>query len=236
MVVSKTHLITENNIATVATISNEVSYQTYLITRNSYDNNLEELIPDLETMHEEEENNSVMNLIKNIKEKSFKGWASVAKNFNGEIVSCAALERDEKYSGDNISARFCRYYKQKKFRKVKYNLYKYLNTYARICKSANIDVMYFTIFNPRVIADIRNPRSASMYDRYTTAGSIRDFKERDDILFKVDDHCIQRVFTYDFTPDTKWSPTGMFIPMPEEGFSDEKLQEMYDAQVARGQV
>lgn len=210
--------------------------KTYLITKNSYDDNLEELIPDLESMHKEEENNSVMNLIKNINEKSFKGWASVAKNSNDELVSCAALERDEKYSGDDISARFCRYYKQKKFRDIKYNLYAYLYEYAIICKSANVDVMYFTIFNPRVIADIRNPRSASMYDPYTTAGSIRDFTERDDILFKVDDYCIQRVFTYDFTPDTKWSPTGMFIPMPEEGFSDEKLQEMYDIQVARGQV
>jgi len=208
----------------------------YVITRNSYDDNLGDLVEDLEKMHAEEKNNSVMNLIKNIKEKSFKGWASIMKNSQNDLISCGALERDPKYSGDEISARFCRYYKIKRHRHIKYNIYPYLFEYANICWSEKIDVMYFTIFNPRVLADIRNPRAIAMYDEYAPNGSIRDFKERDDLLFKIDENCIQRVFTYDFTPDSVWAPTGMFIPMPEEGFSDEKLQEMYDAQVARGQV
>lgn len=183
------------------------------------------LLPHLEYIYAESQNISVGNLLNAIKNNKFSGWASVMLD-EGEIISCAAIETSEHYTGDSDSLRFCRYYKMKNKRKIKYNVYPYLNTYVHLGLVHGFKVLYFTVFNQRVFNDIRNIRTSAIYKNYLEEVDINDFQLRTDVLFKLADDCVQYVYEYKLDGEYEWNPNGKFI-IPYNSYTEEEIAEIY---------
>lgn len=196
--------------------------------------NLKNSLNFLDQIYNEEKNRSVYNLIRDINNNNFSGWVSILFD-NDELISCAALETSEKYTGDVISLRFCRYYKLKSKRKIQYNFYNYLEEYYKIAKRNNFSIIYFTVFNPKVYKDIQKSKSQMIYKKYQKKISITDFKLRDDILFKINDNCVQYIFEYKFREKISWSPTGKYI-ISKKLYSDNDIEQIYKLSMKKGLV
>jgi hypothetical protein len=188
----------------------------------------------LELLYNEEQNRSVYNVIRDIKEDNYRGWISIL--FDGtELISCAALEKSEKYTGDQTSLRFCRYYKLKSKRKIRYNFYNYLEEYVAIAKENKYKIIYFTVFNPKVYKDILRSKSNKIYEKYKKNFAITDFKLRNDILFKINNGCVQQIFEYKTDDNFKWNPDSEYI-IPKSLYTDKDIEDLYNASVDNGLV
>jgi hypothetical protein len=196
--------------------------------------NFSNSLPILEKIYKEEKNQSILNLVKDINYNNFKGWITFIFQ-NNDVISCAALEDSFKYTNENNSLRFCRYYKLKPNRKITYNVYQHLNEHVKIAKRENYKIIYFTVFDPRVYKDLNRSRGISIYDKYKTIVSIDDFKIRDDIVFKINDNCVQRIFEYKLDNKYNWNPTSKFIVSSRQ-YNDQDILNMYNKSKIEGKV
>lgn len=190
----------------------------------------------LKIIYQEEKNRSIYNLIRDIENTDYRfdGWVSLLFD-NNQIVSCAALEKSFKYTNDNDSLRFSRYYKLKSKRKINYNFYNYIEEYKKIAKDNRFKVLYFTVFNPKVYNAIFYKKSIDIYKKYKDTISIDDFKIRDDILFKINDNCVQYIFEYKIDNTYSWNPLGNCI-VSRNLYSDNDIVSLYKYSLNEGMV
>jgi hypothetical protein len=167
------------------------------------------LLPYLHTLYAEENNISVGKLITSIENDTFVGWTSVMKDDN-DLISCAAAEVSPHYT-DDVSLRFCRYYKMKSKRKIRYNVYPYFKTFITICRQHGFKVFYLSVHDERVIKDTSNSRIRRMYNGYIDDISMDDFVLRDDIMLATSPGCVQQIYAYIVEPGYVWNPRSDYI-------------------------